>query len=602
MFIRAKDNLLKNGSKQTSYSLCESRRVKGDPKQKTILNLGKNFPIQKKDWNQVTDRVTCRLKKEPLWIFEPDVQIDAQVDRIVKELNEIGYDIFAKRDDRHLVSIEGIEDLYSMSVGGERMVLKALSDLGFDKHLKKTDLSIKQSRLAHALIAARCLAPGSELYTDRWLSDESSLYSLLHLEAHSPSLNSLYRIGEKLYDHKEMLMEGLFKQSQELLNYSKTIVFYDLTNVYYYGKAHGDLLAYGRSKEKRSDGLLVSLALVLDASGFPCQVELFPGNISEPKTLAQAIEKLGGQKPSILMDAGIATKANLDYLTEKGLKWLCIDRQKKKPPPAREPDQVYKTLLEARYRLWDITESKDIKRVQVQSAFRKKARDAYLSKKRKALEASLSKLDESIKKSSVKKRFTDIIERVGKLKRAYRGIAHQYNIEIRPDKEKRYATGVHYHKNPAYHEANDTSGTYVLSSSRMDWSMEELLKNYHQLGDIERVFRCLKSELGLRPIYHHKIKRIKAHLFLSVLAYYVVHLVRVRLKERDITYGWNRLVQELSMQRRTITKLPKNATTYILAAKDMVATEFQKEVYKAMGLEARSNLRYHVVNTEEEMS
>ena len=87
-------------------------------------------------------------------------------------------------------------------------------------------------------------------------------------------------------------------------------------------------MAYGRSKEKLSDCLLVSLALVLDASGFPCQVELFPGNISEPKTLAQAIHKLGGEKPTILMDAGIATEANLEYLMDKGLKWLCIDRKK----------------------------------------------------------------------------------------------------------------------------------------------------------------------------------------------------------------------------------------------------------------------------------
>ena len=135
------------------------------------------------------------IKKTPLWIFEPHAQIDAQVDRIVKELLEKGYDIFAKRDDRHLISIEGVEDLYSMSVGGERIVLKALADLGFDNHLKKAGLSLKHRRLAHALIAARCLAPGSELYTDRWLHEESSLYSLLDIEADPPSLNSLYRIA-----------------------------------------------------------------------------------------------------------------------------------------------------------------------------------------------------------------------------------------------------------------------------------------------------------------------------------------------------------------------------------------------------------------------
>ena len=471
MFIRSRDNILKNGTKQTSYSLCESRRIKGLPKQKTILNLGKDFPIEEKDWNEVTDRVEARLKKESFSPFEPHAQIDAQVDRIVKELNEKGYDIFAKRDDRHLVSIEDIEDLYSMSVGGERIVLKALSDIDFDKHLKKAGLTLEQIRLAHVLIAARCLAPASDFQIDRWLCDESSLYSLLDLEANTPSLDSLYRIGEKLYDHKETLMDGLFNQSQQLFNYTKKIVYYDLTNVYYYDKTHDDLLAYDCSKKKRSDYLLVSLALVLDASGFPCQVELFSGSINEPDILAQAINKLGVENPTILMDVGIATEANLDYLTTKGLKWLCIDRQKKERfSSTSTSDQVCSNASEAHYRLWD------------------------------------------------------------------------------------------------------TKG----------------------------VFQCLTSEPSLGYAHHHKIKHIKVHLFISVLAYYMVHLVRTRLKEKDFTYCWNHIAEELSIQRRTIVKLPKNATTYILAEKDMVATEFQKTVYEVMGLEAKSNLRYQVIDTEKE--
>ena len=107
-----------------------------------------------------------------------------------------------------------------------------------DKLYRMVDMLTDKKRcLAHALVATRCIAPGSELYTDRWLHDESSLYSILHLGLGTPSLNSLYHIGEKLYDHKENLMNGLFNQSQELFNYTKTIGFFDLTNVYYYGKA-----------------------------------------------------------------------------------------------------------------------------------------------------------------------------------------------------------------------------------------------------------------------------------------------------------------------------------------------------------------------------
>ncbi len=277
--------------------------------------------------------------------------------------------------------VDGIEDTTSQSVGGEGVTLQALSLLGLDDFLISKAFSPRQRQLTHVLVASRCLAPASEAKTHRWLHRKSSLLSLLAFPR-PPSLISWYRVGDRLYEHAEELVSTLFEQSQSLFGFELSIVFYDLTNTYCYGKEQEELLRYGRSKEKRSDCVLAWLALVMDASGFPCGFEIFKGNISEPKTFAKAIEKLGKQRPTIIMDAGMATKANGEYMPQQGLPWLCIERSQKVPPPQREAHRDHASRGGAQYCLWDVSQTQEVKRIHVQSTFRKKAQDAFLKKKR----------------------------------------------------------------------------------------------------------------------------------------------------------------------------------------------------------------------------
>ena len=112
----------------------------------------------------------------------------------------------------------------------------------------------------------------------------------------------------------------------------RTLILYDLTNLFYTGRKKGVLLAYGRSKEKRSDCPLVTLALTLDASGFVRGAAVLAGNASEPKTLQQAMERLNGARATVIMDAGIATRANVASLRSKGLDWICVQRTQAPPP------------------------------------------------------------------------------------------------------------------------------------------------------------------------------------------------------------------------------------------------------------------------------
>ena len=162
--------------------------------------------------------------------------------------------------------------------------------------------------------------PSSEREASRWLQEDSATAELLALGKKATARKTLYRVGE--WRHREALQTALFRRERKLLDIPDTIVFYDLTNTFYFGSARGELLRFGRSKQRRNDCPLVTLALMLDGAGFPRCCEILHGNVSEPETLEDAImrleRQLGDRKPTVIMDAGIATEENMAWLGKQG--------------------------------------------------------------------------------------------------------------------------------------------------------------------------------------------------------------------------------------------------------------------------------------------
>ena len=122
-------------------------------------------------------------------------------------------------------------------------------------------------------------------------------------------LDNLYQVSDLLWKHREAIETHLYQQERDLFSLKETITLYDLTNTFFEGGARTNPQAKrGRSKEKRSDCLLVTLRLVLDGSGFPRKSRVFPGNASDPQTLQTMLTGLDGQPGSIvILDAGIAS-------------------------------------------------------------------------------------------------------------------------------------------------------------------------------------------------------------------------------------------------------------------------------------------------------
>jgi transposase len=143
----------------------------------------------------------------------------------------------------------------------------------------------------------------------------------------------LYRISDRLLKQKETLEHFLYQRERTLFEFDDVITLYDLTNTYFEGTAQGNTnAALGHSKEKRSHCPLVTLALVLDGSGFPRRSEVFAGNASEPKTLAEMLGTLQDKEPrrapTVVLDAGIATEENIVWLVENGYRYVVVSRKR----------------------------------------------------------------------------------------------------------------------------------------------------------------------------------------------------------------------------------------------------------------------------------
>ena len=304
-----------------------------------VLNLGAHFDLPQEQWPALAGRIEQILHGQGTLLAE------ALCERVETLAQRYAAQLLARtpapsgalaacaakgaQPERYAeIDLESIESVRPRTVGVEHAALGAISQLGFERKL--AELGFNEPQIAAALgnIVGRMAAAGSELATHAWLQQRSALGELLGYDCEGMALQRLYRSADQLLKHRDVLQAHLWGASKSLFSLAETVTLYDLTNTYFEGSAAGIGKARrGHSKEKRSDCPLVTLALVLDASGFPKRSRLFEGNATESRTLAGMMEGLGAQPGScVVMDAGIATEANLLWLKEHGHDYVVVSR------------------------------------------------------------------------------------------------------------------------------------------------------------------------------------------------------------------------------------------------------------------------------------
>jgi transposase len=550
MFIKKIVKKNKNSEKEFIYHrLIESYRTPKGPRHRIILNLGK-LEIPEDKFKLLANRIEEIIYGQKT-IFALDSDIEKLANHFASLIikNKITQtnkekELKETKEEFYNVDINSIKTENIRTIGAEYIGYTFFKKLGFEKTLSNLGFTKEELQIATLLIIGRLVRPGSELKTLEWSRTLSGLEELLNMKFKNIALKKLYEVSDKIIKNKCMIEDAIHYSTKELFSLNEKIILYDLTNTYFEGKNYSQKITYGRSKEKRSDCKIITLGLVVDEKGFAKKSEFFEGNISEPKTLSEILDKLNS-KGTVIIDAGISTKENLTMLKERGFDYVCVSRGNK----------IFENTLSEGF----VTIKEDeknrievkLKKMESESILFCKSKMKALKEKkmlesfRKRFETGLIMLKETIKKKKGSKNYDKIIERIGRLKERSHGIWQYYTIDVEKD-ENGKAKEINFAFTGEKEVSRKYDGSYCIRTSRTDLTEKEIWDLYITLNGIEDSFRSLKDELGVRPIFHRKQNRIEGHIFISILAYQILNSIRYKMREKYLFMKWKTIREILS--------------------------------------------------------
>jgi transposase len=610
MFIRrTQTRSRKTGCDYTTFRLVESTRTGSAVKQTTLLNLGSHFDVPQTDWPALVARVEGLLHGQTALLLEslPEAvegwaqRCAAQLIALqsVENLSVAASEKAIPDDEGRFqeVDLSSLELVRPRSVGVEHAALSAMRQCGFEDKLAELGFNRPQIAAAIGNIVGRMAHPGSELSTHAWLQKRSALGELIAFDFETMDLNRLYRVSDELYKHRDALQDHLFEAAQSVFGFADTVTLYDLTNTYFEGIATSiKKAARGRSKEKRSDCPLVTLAVVLDGSGFPRRSRVFAGNASEPATLQDMLNGLGASKgAAVVMDAGIATENNLQWLKSNGYHYIVVSRKRERRFDPEGATEV-QTADDVTIRIQRVLDEENGEaHLYCHSPAREKKDRAIDDAKSNRFEAVLQKLADGLAKPRGTKEKTKVMERIARAKERYARAAQHYEIAVVSDETGENVTAMTWEKRLKEGSAATHPGVYCLRTTLIDLDDATLWRTYIMLTNLESVFRSLKTDLGLRPVYHFVERRVEGHLFISMLAYHFVHTVRLQLKDKGVNDAWDTVRETLAGQQRITTTLRRRDGRTVHVRKATRPEPQQQKICEILGLHANPGGTHRVV-------
>ena len=572
MFIRRTQTRNRtSGQPYTTHRLVQSVRVGSAVKQATLPNLGSHFDLPQSEWPALAKRIGDLLRGQSAF---PDPTLSdagqalaqryaAQLIAMKPSAASITAREAAQPDPGEPgryqeVDLDSLDLVRPRSVGVEHAALSVMRQCGLEDKLRELGLNRPQIAAAVGNIIGRMARPGSELATHAWLQQRSALGELIGYDFEAMDLNRLYRASDALYKHREALQDHLFAQAQQIFGISETITLYDLANTYFEGIAAGVSKAKrGHSKESRSDCPLVTLAMALDGSGFPRRSRVFAGNASEPTTLKDMLTGLGAPSgATVVMDAGIATEANLTWLRAQGYHYVVVSRLRERqfdPALATEVQSAGQVTI----KIQRVLDEHGHALLYCHSPAREQKDRAIDAAKAAGFEAVLLKLVAGLSKPRGTRDLAKIMERLGRAKQRYARAAQHYQVELTKDDTGTQVNSITWTQRIKPGSAAMHPGVYCLRTTLVELDNATLWRTYTMLTNLESVFRSLKTDLGLRPVFHQIDRRVEGHLFISVLAYHFVHTLRLQLKNQGIDDSWATLRKTLATQRRMTAPLQR---------------------------------------------
>ena len=591
MYIRqTKTSGATSGEAYFTFRLVASKRIGGKVRQQTLLNLGRTFSLPREQWPVLCSRIEQIISGQ-ISLTSISTVIEALAQRYAARLVADSRPASAPKDTAspvyHEVDVDSLELVRPRSIGVEHVGLEALEWLELPRILEEVGFNRKQQAAVIGNVIGRMAAPASELATWGWLRERSGLGELLEVDFEAMPLMSLYRASDLLVKHRQPIEAALFSRISDLFSLPTTVTLFDLTNTYFEGEMAGNRKAKrGHSKEKRSDCPLVTLGLVLDGSGFVRRSRMFEGNVAEASTLEEMLQGLDAPAGAlVIMDRGIATEANINWLLEHRYRYLVVSRERTRQFDPTQSVDVATASDQTVHLQRVVSDDGSEVRLYCHSEARQEKETAMTDRFSQTFENGLAKLAAGLLKPRGEKNRDKLLQRIGRLQERSHGIGRHYRIELTPA-EGALVTGITWTKEPIDGTQLTHPGEYCLRTNELRWDAATLWQTYIQLTDLEAVFRSLKSELGLRPVYHHKEDRADGHLFITVLAYQAVQVLRRKLKLQNVNASWSSLREIFSGQQRVTATFTQKDGRTLHVRKTTLAEPKLQALYDALSLSA----------------
>jgi transposase len=600
MFLKAADKKDETtGKVYRYYKLCQSYRIGEKTRHRTIFTLGKLTELQtEQERKALADRIE-QLLSGSMEMF-PDTmseQINNLANGFCQQIQRKGFASqgvvhgnsadFAQPDIQQVdLSSAEMEDV--REVGTEWLCKQAIDELGLSEFLTQLGWSKTQVENALIHIISKASYPCSEHKTAMWINDNSSVAELFGRHPESINRFDLYRASLMLFGEKDNLETHLSKKTNELFDLEDKIILYDLTNTYFEGrKVRSKLAKFGRSKEKRNDAKIIAIALVVNIQGFVKYSRIYRGNIADCKTLEHTVNDLSGRtsftqrKPTVVIDAGIATDANLAMLRAAGYHYVVVSRTKLKDIEIPESGQI--SLKDKRNNpievSWVKTSDGTDQYLRVHSQMKAVKEGSMNNHFSDRFEEELDTVARAIHKKGGTKKYGKVMERIGRIKERYPSANKHYEIEVKQ------SNGIvnQIHWKHRYYARTTGEGVYFIRTDLAEQNEALVWNIYNTIRQIESVFRVFKSDLELRPVFHKNDDHTMAHLFLAIVAYSVVNTIRYKLKKQEINDSWGSITRTMNTQKTgTLSLRKKDGQKVFIRLCSKPNLQVQK-IYQALG-------------------
>ena len=569
MYIKKVVKNNKGSQKKFRYlHLVENVRTDKGPRQRLILNLG-SIDIPEDKYKELANCIEGMITGQ-LQLFSTDPAIETHARSAAKRIlgkrsEDQAVDLLSVCNNDHLnfkmVDVSSLEADEVRSVGPEYVCHCIWKELKIDDILLLNDVPQSSIPLIETLVVGRLVAPGSERDTWAWAENRSAIFELAGKPGRF-SLSSFYRAADRAFDVKDEIESHLSRQEKEMFSLPENLCFFDLTNTYMEGQSSGNPKAKrGHSKEKRSDCKLLTLALIVDEQGFAKYSHLYAGNQCESKTLPEMIESLMKIRPdlsknrTVIMDAGITTAETIKFLKDNQFHYIVVNRSNSEfLPDDTDQMKVIHQDDDRNFKLEIVRHEKDNEAWLLCKSTGREQKDRSIRTTQENLFIDrLEYYRNGLGKKGHTKAYTKIVEMIGRLREKYPRASKIYDVTVIPDENtsslsKNNAIDIIWKKRLEDHSKLD--GCYILRTDHIDMTDLEIWKTYMMLTRVESAFRCLKTSLGLRPVFHQIERRSDAHLFISVLAYHLLHVIEQKLRLHGDHRSWGTIRDILSTHSR----------------------------------------------------